>query len=100
MSRGRRGLAPWQARWVTLHDDLHLLEVLLEAITPRSEYLNPYWQLTSDVITYGEDLREAYELELASGGSHQDDKAFDALRHRLRDLQARAQELTLENDVG
>lgn len=98
--RGKRGLAVWQARWVALHDELHLLEVLLEAITPYSEYTDAYWRLSTDAIAFSEDLREAYEGELAAGGAPPADRAYQALRHRLTALQARAQELTLENEVG
>ena len=44
-------MAPWQARWVALHDDLHLLEVLLEAIQPPAETTIVYWQLAEEVIS-------------------------------------------------
>ena len=100
MSRSRRGLAAWQTRWVTLHDDLHLLEVLLEAITPNPESTGAYWQLSSEVITFGQDLRDAYEREILTGGNPPNDERYGALRRRLTLLQARAQELTLENEVG
>src|SRR5579872_2267441 len=100
MARGRRSsLAPWQARWVALHDELHLLEVLMEAIAPHPEYTGDYWQLSSEVITFGEDLRQAYEHELARGGDPPEYKAYDALRRRLTGLQARAQALTLDNEL-
>jgi hypothetical protein len=84
---------------VTLHDELHLLEVLMQAITPHPEYTAEYWQLSSEVITFGEDLRAAYEAELERGGSPPDNKGYDALRRRLTGLQARAQALTLHNEV-
>lgn len=100
MNRGKRGLPAWQARWVVLHDTLHLLEVLLEAISPSSDYVSRYWQLSTDVIAYNQDLQEAYEQELLDGGSSPHDAAYQALQRRLRGLQARAQELTLENEVG
>jgi hypothetical protein len=99
MQRGKRGLPAWQVRWVALHDDLHLLEVLLEAITPAPEHTAGYWALSADVITFGEDLREAYERDLAANGRGED-AAYQALRRRLTTLQARAQILTLENEVG
>src|SRR5579871_2993949 len=99
MQRGKRGLPAWQVRWVTLHDDLHLLEVLLEAITPSPEYTVEYWALSADVITYSQDLQEAYERDLAANGRGEE-AAYQVLRRRLTILQARAQTLTLENDVG
>jgi hypothetical protein len=99
MQRGKRGLPPWQLRWLTLHDELHLLEVLLEAITPRPEYTNDYWTLSSDVIVFGQDLQEAYERDLVAGGPDGEDSIL-ALRRRLTDLQARAQLLSLDNEVG
>jgi hypothetical protein len=100
VSRNRKGLAPWQARWLTLHDELHLLEVLLGAMTPTAEYTSAYWELSSDVITLGEDLRDAYEQQLALNGEDPSDKAYLGLRKRLTALQARAQTLALENEVG
>ena len=100
MSRGKRALAPWQARWVRLHDELHLLEVLMEAIAPSPEDTGAYWQLSSEVIIFGEDLRAAYDLELARGGIPPDDAVYETLHHRLVHLQARAQVLTLDNEVG
>lgn len=100
MQRNKRGLAPWQTRWVTLHDDLHLLEVLLEAITASPEYLTEYWALSADVLNYGQDLQAAYEIELATHGNKgSDDETFFALRKRLTMLQARAQTLSLENEI-
>jgi hypothetical protein len=84
---------------VALHDELHLLEVLMQAIAPHPEYTGDYWQLSSEVITFGEDLRAAYEAELARGGAPPDNKRYDALRRRLTGLQARAQALTLHNEV-
>ncbi len=99
MQRGKRGLPAWQVRWVALHDDLHLLEVLLEAITPTPEHTVEYWSLSADVITYGQDLQEAYERDLATNGQS-GDAAYQALRRRLTLLQARAQTLSLENEVG
>ncbi len=99
MQRNKRGLAAWQARWVTLHDDLHLLEVLLDAIAPNPEYTSAYWALGADVIAYGQDLEEAYQAALAAEGQDTDE-AYFRLRRRLTLLQARAQQLTLENEVG
>jgi hypothetical protein len=99
MQRNKRGIAPWQTRWVTLHDNLHLLEVLLEAITASPEYLPEYWALSADVLNYAQDLQEAYEAELATNGKGGSDETFFALRKRLTMLQARAQTLSLENDV-
>jgi len=99
MQRNRRGLSPWQTRWVTLHDELHLLEVLLQAITASPEYLTEYWSLSADVLNFGQDLQEAYELELATEGQTGDDEVFSTLRRRLTLLQARAQVLSLENEV-
>jgi hypothetical protein len=99
MSRSRRALAPWQARWVRLHDELHLLEVLLEAIAPSPEDTGAYWQLSSDVIIFGEDLRAAYDTELAGGGTPPNDASYEALHHRLVHLQARAQALALDNEL-
>ena len=40
----------------------------MEAITPTSEYIGVYWQLSSEVIAYSQDLRDAYERELVTGG--------------------------------
>ena len=99
MSRGKRALAPWQGRWIRLHDELHLLEVLMTAIAPAPEATNEYWQLSSEVISFGEDLSDAYEQLAASGGGAADDKQYDQLHRRLIGLQARAQVLTLDNDV-
>jgi hypothetical protein len=99
MQRNKRGLSPWQTRWVTLHDDLHLLEVLLEAITAGPEYLTEYWSLSADVLNFGQDLQEAYEAELATNGQNGGDEAFFTLRRRLTLLQARAQTLSLENEL-
>jgi hypothetical protein len=99
MQRNKRGLAPWQTRWVALHDDLHLLEVLLDAIHAGPEYLTEYWALSADVLNFSQDLQEAYSLETASNGQAGGDEAFLALRRRLTQLQARAQVLTLENEV-
>jgi hypothetical protein len=99
MQRGKRGLPAWQVRWVALHDDLHLLEVLLEAITPTPEHTVEYWALSADVITYGQDLQEAYERDLLANGQGED-AAYQTLRRRLTILQAHAQTLTLENEVG
>ena len=99
MGRAKRGVPAWQARWVALHDELHLLEVLLEHITPLSEYMTRYWALGSDVIVFGQDLQEAYDQELAIEGKEHGDAAYNALRRRLIELQARAQELTLDNPV-
>lgn len=98
MQRGKRGLPPWQVRWVAMHDDLHLLEVLMEAISPNPEHTAEYWALSADVITFGQDLQEAYERDLVAGDSG-DDATYMALRRRLTSLQARAQTLTLENEV-
>jgi hypothetical protein len=84
---------------VALHDQLHLLEVLMEAIAPHPEYTAAYWQLSSDVIAFGVDLGQAYERELERGGNPPDSKTYDALRRRLTGLQARAQALTLDNEV-
>jgi len=100
MARSRRGLAPWQTRWVALHDDLHLLEVLMEAIFPSGEHIPEHWELSTRVIAYAEDLREAYDLELARGGDTADDPTYIALRRRLAAMQAQAQQLTLENEVS
>ncbi len=99
MGRARRGVPAWQARWVALHDELHLLEVLLEHILPTSEFVTAYWQLSSEVIVFGQDLQYAYEAELAAAGKGSGDAAYTALRRRLVGLQARAQELTLDNPV-
>jgi len=100
MAKSRRGLAPWQTRWVALHDDLHLLEVLMDAIIPSGEHTPEYWDLSTRVIAYAENLREAYERELARGGNTADDPAYVALRRRLAAMQAQAQQLTLENEVS
>ena len=100
LSRNRKGLAAWQARWLTLHDELHLLEVLLSAITPTAEYTSDYWALSSEIITLGEDLRDAYAQQLAVHSEDPTDTAFLGLRRRLTTLQAHAQTLTLENEVG
>jgi hypothetical protein len=97
--RNKRGLAAWQTRWVTLHDDLHLLEVLLEAITAGPEYMTEYWSLSADVLNFGQDLREAYELELAIDGKSGSDDVFFTLRRRLTLLQARAQTLSLDTEL-
>ncbi len=99
MQRSRRSLAPWQTRWVTMHDDLHLLEVLLEAIHAGPEYIAEYWALSADALSFAQDLQEAYDLEAATNGQASGDAAFLALRLRLTQLQARAQMLTLENEV-
>lgn len=96
--RPSKGLAAWQSRWVALHDELHLLEVLLEAIEPRPEFTSVYWDLGAAVIALGQDLEEAYQLALATGGP-QNDESFLALRTRLTYLQARAQQLSLEHDL-
>jgi hypothetical protein len=98
MNRGKRSLAPWQARWVALHDDLHLLEVLLENIAPTPETTIAYWELASQVIGYGEDLREAYDREVLAEGSSPNDIAYLGMRRRLRTMQARAQELSLASE--
>lgn len=100
MARSRRGLAPWQTRWVALHDGLHLLEVLMEAIVPTSEHIPAYWELSTRVIAYAQDLREAYEVELARGGDTADDTSYLGLRRRLAAMQANAQQLTLENEIS
>jgi len=100
MHANKRGLAAWQTRWVALHDDLHLLEVLLDAIHAGPEYLTDYWALSADVLSFGQDLQEAYDLEIASNGQAGGDEVFLSLRRRLTGLQARAQVLTLENEVG
>jgi hypothetical protein len=99
MQRNKRGLAAWQTRWVTLHDDLHLLEVLLQAITAGPEYISEYWALSADVLNFGQDLLEAYEHELATDGKTGSDEAFFTLRRRLTVLQARAQTLSLDTGL-
>ena len=99
MQRNKRGLAPWQTRWVALHDDLHLLEVLLDAIHAGPEYLTEFWSLSADTLSFSQDLQEAYELEMATNGEGGGDDAYLRLRRRLMQLQARAQLLTLENEV-
>lgn len=100
MQRNKKGIAPWQTRWIALHDDVHLLEVLLEAIIAGPEYLTEYWSLSADVINFGQDLQDAYETALAADGqTGNDDDTFFGLRRRLTHLQARAQALSLENDV-
>ena len=93
-----KGLAPWQTRWVALHDELHLLEVLLEAIEPRPEYTSAYWELGADAIALGQDIEETYVETQATGGPSSD-APFMALRKRLTLLQARAQQLSLEHDL-
>jgi hypothetical protein len=99
MQRSKRGVLPWQTRWITLHDDLHLLEVLLAAISPSPEYMEEYWSLSADLLSLSEDLQAAYEAEVAANGETGSDNLFLALRRRLTLLQARAQVLSLENDV-
>jgi hypothetical protein len=99
MQRNKRGIAAWQTRWVTLHDDLHLLEVLLEAINAGPEYMTEYWSLSADVLNFGQDLRDAYESELATDGKSGSDEAFFTLRRRLTLLQARTQKLSLDTDL-
>ena len=99
MQRNRRGLSPWQTRWVAMHDELHLLEVLLQAITAGPEYLAEYWSLSADVLNFGQDLQEAYEAELAADGRTGNDEVFTTLRRRLTLLQARAQVLSLDNEL-
>ncbi len=96
--RQGKGLAPWQTRWVALHDELHLLEVLLEAIEPRPEYTSAYWELGADVIALGQDIEDAYTSAQAAGGP-ENDASFLALRRRLTLLQARAQPLSLEHGL-
>ncbi|MGH2411928.1 MAG: hypothetical protein ACRDGS_16425 [Chloroflexota bacterium] len=96
--RPGKGLAAWQTRWVALHDELHLLEVLLEAIEPRPEYTSAYWALGADLIALGQDLEETYQLTLAAGGPESDTPYLE-LRGRLIQLQARAQLLSLEHDL-
>ncbi|HXT36551.1 MAG TPA: hypothetical protein VN837_13330 [Chloroflexota bacterium] len=96
--RSGKGLAAWQTRWVALHDELHLLEVLLEAIEPRPEYTTEYWALGADLITLGQDLEETYAMTLAAGGP-ESDAPYLELRGRLTHLQARAQLLSLEHDL-
>jgi len=100
MQRSKRSLPKWQIRWVSLHDDLHLLEVLLEAIIPSSEYTAAYWQLSSEVINFGQALQEAYEQVQATISVTSDAGAYQTFRQRLRGLQARAQQLSLENDLS
>jgi hypothetical protein len=100
VARNRKGLAPWQARWLTLHDELHLLEVLLGAMTPTAEYTSEYWDLSTAVITLGEDLRGVYAQQLALNGDDPSDRVYLAQRKRLTALQARAQTLTLAQDHG
>ncbi len=99
MQRNKRALAPWQTRWVALHDDLHLLEVLLDAIHAGPDYLKEYWALSADVLSFSQDLEEAYELEMARDGQGGGDEVFLRLRGRVMHMQARAQLLTLENEV-
>ena len=96
--RQGKGLAPWQTRWVALHDELHLLEVLLEAIEPRPEYTSAYWELGADAIALGQDIEDAYGQAQAAGGLD-NEAPFMALRRRLTLLQARAQQLSLEHDL-
>jgi hypothetical protein len=98
VARNRKGLAPWQARWLSLHDELHLLEVLLGAMTPTAEYTNDYWDLSTAVITLGEDLREVYAQQLALNGEDPADAAYLGMRKRLTALQARTQTLALANE--
>jgi hypothetical protein len=93
-----KGLAPWQTRWVALHDELHLLEVLLEAIEPRPEYTSAYWDIGADAIALGQDIEEIYG-ETQAAGEPTDDAPFMTLRRRLTLLQARAQQLSLEHDL-
>lgn len=100
MARNRKGIAPWQARWLSLHDELHLLEVLLGAMTPTAEYTNDYWELSTAAITLGEDLRDVYEQQLVLNGDDPSDAAYLGLRKRLTALQARAQILALANEGG
>ena len=99
MQVNKRGLAPWQTRWVALHDDLHLLEVLLDAIHAGPEYISEYWSLSADVLSYSQDLQEAYDLARANNGQAGSEEVYLTLRHRLVQLQARAQVLTLDNEV-
>jgi hypothetical protein len=99
MHAKKERLAPWQPRWVTLHDDLHLLEVLLNAITAYPASLEEYWSLSADVLTFSQDLQESYEAALASEGQEGADTAFEGLRRRLLHLQARAQTLSLDNEL-
>jgi hypothetical protein len=99
MQQNKRKLAPWQTRWVALHDQLHLLEVLLEAITASPEYISEYWALSADVLNFGQDLEEAYQKELEADGKANGDEAYFGMRRRLTLLQARAQTLSLENEI-
>ena len=99
MQAHRRGLAPWQTRWVALHDDLHLLEILLNAIHASPAYLTEFWSLSADVLSFAEDLQDAYALATANNGDTDGEAAYLGLRRRLMQLQARAQVLTLENEV-
>ena len=79
--------------WLELREQMHAAELLLEDVQFAPADLATYWAMSADLLALLQEIDEYLERRRASGPGDDDRAIYVRMRHRLRAVLARAEEI-------